>query len=640
MPLKFTFSIQSYYCAAAARHSWDRSRVVDPKVPPRVRMGRRDTAGPARYIRVAAVDRVHVHGVGGYRRKGFPTAVIHMQRNVMSELDTVASISARMARTRRETRTVETLVDPLFVPVSKRGIDPKDWYSGAAVKARSEAECIAATPEIIAQLVVQTLRAQDQDVCKAFGVVSTLDTDEVHKVAVDIASRLDDTQRQCAYDVLKGVSGFITGPGGVGKSHLTRCLHQLLVLMGKNVVLTSSTGVAAENLGSGASTIHSFAMLGRGDRSALEQTKISKSRKSKAQWKSVDVLVVDEISMISPKVFSLLDVSARAGRCTSSVFGGVQLVLVGDFYQLPPVPVKGEAVQLCFESTLWKEAVQKTWELKTSHRQSNSDFFELLNRVRTATHTEEDIETLKRMKCRSVPAGVEPTRLYSYRSDVAATNTKFLNDLEGAPKAYLASYDAVACKFNPTTGTWSMKELPDSEVRTVSIGDTSLTVSAPNGGDVDHAFRSLVRSTNVERQIKLKVGAQVMFETNDASLGVKNGTRGVVSAFDNGNPVVTLVNGDSVTVQERPFTLCYLVDGKDRHCVRMMQIPLRLAWSLTVHKSQSQSLEYMEAHLGSVFAPHQVYVALSRACNPDGLTVVDLDPTSIHVLERVHKFYE
>ena len=487
---------------------------------------------------------------------------------------------------------------------------------------------------------------------KAFGLEESPEfKDEFETVistALDVALRLDSYQRHVAHAAVLGNSGLITGSAGTGKSHLVRCIQQLLELCTKNVVLTSTTGIAAENLGPAAMTIHSYAMIGRCDRSKEAQARISRSKKSRARWCDTDTLIIDECSMLSKKGFELTNVAAKNGKNKMSPFGGVQLILVGDFYQLPPVGDDDEdSKQLCFESSIWPEIVKNIWVLSQSHRQQNRDFFSLLSRIRVGSYSAQDITTLQSFTCTEIPDGIIPTKLFSKRSDVDKINSEALNLIDEPAQPFIGTFSATIQTYSSITGGYVSKPEPGvTDARSIVLPargkrpESTISVLAPESAEIDRAFESLIYSTRTQKSIVLKKGAQVIFEQNDSTLGVRNGSRGVVTGFTaTGLPEVTLMSGDIIVVQRKPFSFCYKVDNKKRHCVEMLQIPLSLAWSLTIHKSQSQSLDCMEAHLDGVFEAHQVYVALSRACNPKGLLVKNLNPDTIRILPKVAEFY-
>ncbi len=561
---------------------------------------------------------------------------------------------------------IEDLDAHPFVPKRRSGLPPQLWYpktTGSQISTTApRAGDVVATAEIpapapmtctveqLVDAVIERHAERERKKSRVFGMEPDIDEEAretLKSVATSVASDLDETQRAVALDIINGLSGLVTGPGGVGKSHLVRSVRQLLELTGSNVVLTSSTGVAAQNLDSAASTINHFAGLGIGENTPDEQARFSRSKKSRARWRGVDVLVIDEISMISGELLNLIEIAAKHGTGRMTLFGGVQLIMVGDFFQLPPVSKPDKPASWAFESPIWSELAQKVWCLKTSHRQDNAEFFELLSRVRNGSYTSADLEVLKSFSCETDDVGIIPTKLFARRMDVDRINNNELNKLSGEEHPYAASFKATIDVYDPRAGTYTSETAPESDLRNIEIpgrGRTpgiTLTVRAPHGDDVDRAFGALVRQTRVSRSLVLKRGAQVIFEVNDDEMGVRNGTRGIVTGFGHGDaPIVELNDGVQVTVQRRDFSSCYKMDGHRRHCVKMSQYPLRLAWALTIHKSQSQSLTKMVADLDNAFEKHQVYVALSRACDPDGLQVLNLDPSTIRVCPKVVKFYE
>ncbi len=556
------------------------------------------------------------------------------------------------------------IVLPKFIPkrMKSKGLDkmPSSWYGG-----RSEAladvvgsdeeddgeEEIVTVAAVVSQ-AVSVYRKRQRSMGSAFGISMDDDKDQVEQIdamVTEICKDLDDDQLRTLFDVIKGTSGFITGPGGVGKSHLVETIHRVMGLVGLNVVLTASTGIAAINLHASAMTINSFAMLGIGTNSKEKQSKISRGRRSQARWQQVDVLILDEVSMIKDTLLELVETAARYGKNKmGSVMGGVQIILVGDFYQLPPVVDREEVAagrrHFAFQSPIWKEIVTKVWELRQPHRTTHLDFFNLLMRVRRGAYTDDDVETLSGFSSRHFGEGIEPTTLFAKRADVDRFNFNKLKELdEGTSRYFVATYSATIEAYDAKQGITISTPDPDSTTYNIELDKVPdpVAIRAPNNKDVIKSMQRLSRDVRTQHSIELREGAHVLFERNDTELGVVNGSHGVVIGFAGsaGYPLVRLDNDSEVTVKPKAFTTVYEVIGKKRKCVQMMQVPLTLAWSRSIHKSQAMSLEHVEVDCADIFERHMPYVAFSRATTPEGLIIHNLRPEHLRVIPEVSEFY-
>jgi ATP-dependent DNA helicase PIF1 len=424
--------------------------------------------------------------------------------------------------------------------------------------------------------------------------------------------------------ILEGQNTFITGSAGTGKSFLLRYLVQeLREKHGNNAVaVTASTGIAAINLGG--QTIHSFAGIGLssgGPDNSKVINKVSKNMRALKRWQDTKVLIVDEISMIDRPLFELLDQVGRAVRRRDEPFGGIQVVVVGDFFQLPPVPNKFRPQrEFAFESPVWNTlGFGYTDEygymhcnhmnmvvLKQVVRQSDVDFANLLNDIRVGDISNRHLNALNSCVVSRKPPptdGIVPTKLYSINKDVDKENLDRLLELPG---------DVVEVK---STDVW--QELPSAS-----------SLKRPIKDNIERA---------IPENIQLKVGAQVMLlrnrnnNNNDDQYGSKNsalvnGSRGVITGFVKSTstsglvPRVCFDNGQEVVIG--PVEYFSRGAGGDGHLVRS-QIPLKLAWAVTIHKSQGSTLSRAELMLTNTFDYGQAYVALSRVTSFDGLWLTE-----------------
>ena len=417
-----------------------------------------------------------------------------------------------------------------------------------------------------------------------------------------IYDHLTDEQNVALHKFIEGKNLFITGPGGVGKSTLIDTIYHHANRKQQKIYKTSTTGISALNIGG--KTIHSWAGIKLGEGTADELIK-KMFFKTKEKWKNTDILIIDEVSMLSPELLDKLNLIAKKLRRSLKPFGGIQIILVGDFCQLPVV--KNE--RFAFEADCWNEIVDEVVHMKQIIRQTDLYFQTMLNEIRYGICSD---DTIKMLKSRvGIPLklenGIEPTRLYPKNNSANRVNTNKLNSLPGEVKIYNASYS-----LNHNYSSQKKKEL----------------------------FNVLRKNSPVEDIIKLKVGAQVMFKKNIPEWNVVNGSRGVVKGFEGDNAIVSIVSGEDVTVTPIKFLYESESDGEE-FCAVKLQIPLKLAWATTIHASQGTTLDYVAVDAGiNVFSEGQTYVALSRVKTLEGLTLISFDPDSIEANQKVLDFYK
>ena len=399
-----------------------------------------------------------------------------------------------------------------------------------------------------------------------------------------------------ALEILKLVHNvFLTGPAGSGKTHLLNKYINFLKDNYVDVGITASTGIAATHMGG--TTIHSWTGMGikdsvtKGDLEELKSRKYLKDRFDRTQ-----VLVIDEVSMLHHFRLDLIDEICRHMKNVDAPFGGLQVILCGDFFQLPPIARFGEpAAQFAYESEIWKTANFKICYLEEQHRQTDRDFLKVLNEIRKNRLSEEGMKCLKARQNKKTYQGIEPTRLHTHNIDVDLINQKELEKLHGQQREYQME-------------TKGRKPLTDS----------------------------LIKSCLAPENLKLKVGAKVMFVKNNFEEGFVNGTLGKVVAFNPDGPVVEIANGKTIHV--KPASWMIEEDGKSKASIG--QYPLRLAWAITVHKSQGMSLDAIEVDLSKSFEKGMGYVALSRVRSLEGLTLLGLNDMAVMVRGEVLDFDE
>jgi ATP-dependent DNA helicase PIF1 len=373
-------------------------------------------------------------------------------------------------------------------------------------------------------------------------------------------------------------------------------------------MITAMTGCAALLIGPHAKTLHSWAGigLGRDTLSNIVQS-IHKNGRKKKNWKT-DCLVIDEVSMMTPQLLGLLDdVGKSVRKCYTKPFGGLQVVFVGDFYQLPPVCKGGEKMSFAFESPVWKAVVEKTYVLSQIQRQKDPVFQKVLGEARIGELSAESYQILLERKGLAWRGkAIRPTMLFTRNDDINAINRSYLEKLVGDEVIFTA------------------------------------TTEAPPGMspvDVGYQVQRLDKDAPYEPILSLKVGAQVMLVHNmNPDLGLVNGSRGVVTGFDaiDGVPRVKFM---SCFDPRRVEMVAWDADGD--MAVKRKQIPLRLAYALTIHKAQGASLDSALIDVGAAtFEYGQAYVALSRVRSLEALYVHDIEIAAFRVHPAVKAFYE
>ncbi|KAL0216638.1 hypothetical protein P9112_008822 [Eukaryota sp. TZLM1-RC] len=414
----------------------------------------------------------------------------------------------------------------------------------------------------------------------------------------DVAVTLTPQQQRVMDLAQSGKSFLVSGGAGTGKSFVLRHLvHYLRQNLQDQVVVTASTGIAAVQI-SGL-TIHSFAGIGLGQEDATAMAK-KMHRAAKTRWRECSVLVIDEISMLDSELFDKLEKVASIVRRNNRPFGGLQLILFGDFLQLPPVKSQRPSTPFAFQAESWPKIIDEVVELTESIRQRDPVFISLLRLIRIGNTSPPVIKMLQQVQDRTrkelqdchflspkskKTAEIEHTILYCKNRDVDSENFKRLQDLG---KAQEMTFEAI---------------------------DTGREVSR---------FTNQLNSF-IPQRITLKVGAQVMLTKNVSVSGsLCNGARGVVVGFEGRLPLVKF-STQTVKIERQKFS----IEDKQITLASRSQIPLRLAWSITIHKSQGMTIEKMSTALSDVFESAQFYVALSRCPSINNLRLLSFSERCI-----------
>src|SRR3989344_1892362 len=398
------------------------------------------------------------------------------------------------------------------------------------------------------------------------------------------------TQEQALSILKTGANEFLTGEPGAGKTYTLNRYLAHLDACGVSVAVTASTGIAATHVSG--MTIHAWSGIGARD-SLSEQDidMVLQKEKYVKRMRKANVLVIDEISMLSAGALDAVEILCRRARGIGEPFGGMPLIVVGDFFQLPPITPYGQVPQFAFESPAWKRANMLTCYLEEQHRQEDELLLGLLSSIRRAEVEEEHFNLLAEQTDIAYE-GVEPTRLFTHNKDVDALNAAELAKLSGTKKRYTM-----------------------------------------RGTGAKPLVEGLMKTCLSPQTLDLAVEAMVMCTKNNFEAGYVNGTLGRVVEFSKGDSFPIIETADGKRLKIEPTTWTLQEDGKVR--AEVAQIPLRLAWAITIHKSQGMSLDAAEVDLRNAFTYGQGYVALSRVRTLAGMKIIGVGPNALIVDPRI-----
>jgi len=411
------------------------------------------------------------------------------------------------------------------------------------------------------------------------------------------ASQVDasslDTEQRIAYEVLQsGENVFVTGGAGSGKSFLIR--HFMKGVDSKVMPILASTGAAAVLLGG--RTFHSFFGLGIMEGGPQETYhRVKDDGKLLKRLSQVEGVIIDEISMIPASALEIAESLARHARQSSLPWGGMRVIVVGDFAQLPPVTRNGQKRDWAFQSTTWDQSGFQIVELTKNQRTYDQEFLDVLADIRHGKVTPMVKEYLDR-KIREHDEDDETTRLFPRRDQSEIFNQK------------------------------KLAQIPSEEVKIPSIylGEERLV-------------EALKKNSPISGELILKVGSRVLFVQNDPNKRWVNGTKGTVVEIEPDKIIVEKETWRHVTVEKTQFSL---QNAEGRTMASVINFPLTLAYATTIHKSQGATLDEIWVDLSRLWEPGHAYVALSRLRTGDGLKLLGWNARSVITDPAVNSFYQ
>ena len=410
------------------------------------------------------------------------------------------------------------------------------------------------------------------------------------------------TQEKALEFLKSGRNVFLTGSAGTGKTYVLNQFIQHLKDAKIEVAVTASTGIAATHiLGV---TIHSWAGMGIKQKIAEKDLVYLKKQKAiRDKFNKTKVLIIDEISMLHKDQLNSIHHILSYCMDSNAAFGGIQIVLCGDFFQLPPIGDYGEKSRdkFAFMSDAWQFGDLVICYLTEQFRQTNNQLTDILGEIRLGSVSQQSIDLLNSAQKTKFEEGIEPTMLYTHNRDVDFINNEHLAKLPGKSRFFKAK----------TKGEKALTDL-------------------------------LKRSVLTQDDMALRIGAKVMFVKNNPDKEFINGTLGEIIDYTSmGFPLVKTLDGNKITASTEEWTI---TNENGQAVASYQQIPLRLAWAITVHKSQGMTLDAAELDLSKTFERGQGYVALSRLRNLERLRLMGFNSTALQVdglaLKADHRFQE
>lgn len=547
------------------------------------------------------------------------------------------ALAGKSVSSEKDRSTVTHAKEPLASSKTwnKRPSDPPtaDLNPAPQKKARKLPESWSAPPQPKVQRSSSSA-TKHSGIKEAYVLSST--KDKKRKIAPVF---LSEEQTRILQLVQDGESVFYTGSAGTGKSVLLREIIKTMRKKWPNspdaVAITASTGIAACNIGG--VTIHSFSGIGLGIESVdVLVNKVKKNKKAYSRWTRTKVLIIDEVSMVDGDLFDKIAQVGTRLRGSPKPFGGIQLVVTGDFFQLPPVGKSG--VKFAFEAKLWSETIKRTFNLTKVFRQTDQEFVDMLNEMRFGCLSAASITRFRSLsRYIEYDDGLGPTELFPRREEVDRANSGRLSGLQTEAMTYtaqdggpLALTDSGKKMLSNFMAPEVLTLRKDAQVMLIKNTDENLV-----NGSMGRVRRFVDPSTyGIEDDIDALAedGSSKSSAKPPSKPAKKSAVVGTVQLY----PEVEFIlpHGARRRVLVMPeISKVELPSGELQ--VSRSQLPLILSWAMSIHKSQGQTLDRVKVDLGKVFEKGQAYVALSRATSLEGLQVLNFDPNKVMAHPKV-----